>query len=79
MYGRLADTEMLGAGAHGRTRFQNIFRAFAYAPLHILPHSATPPFRRCYSLCRIMGIYDLFTAGFSQSEFYLRFPILNTL
>ena len=43
MYGGLAHAEFRGAGAHRTTRFQNVFRIAAGAPLHILPHSLYPP------------------------------------
>ena len=57
MYGRFADSEMFGAGAHRFACYQYILCALPHAPFHILPHFAAPPYRRCYILCRIMGFY----------------------
>ena len=50
------------AVAHGRARFQNIFRAHQSAFNHIIPQVLPPPkIQRWYILCRIMDDYDIFT------------------
>ena len=59
---RFARSEAFGAVAHGRARFQNIFRAHQSAFNHIIPQVLPPPkIQRWYILCRIMDDYDIFT------------------